>query len=142
MPNPLPKLYFRVKDRGVLVFRIDSENRHKRIEMQHIAAVNFQNGIVRTHKNCQLSAAEETAIQSWLNKREKVSEERRIDDIFRTIDHLNMTAQWAQTQASDTQLEQVSGELLLAMHDLRRVLVEKQAKRIAGKDKNKKLDEK
>jgi hypothetical protein len=53
-----------------------------------------------------------------------------VDDILRAIDHLNLTAQWAQARASDEQLEEVTDSLLLAMHDLRSVLVRKKADRL------------
>ena len=43
-----------------------------------------------------------------------------------------LTAQWAQTRASDEQLEAVTDALLLAMHDLRSVLVRKQSERLGG----------
>ena len=56
---------------------------------------------------------------------------RDIDDIHRAVDHMNMTTQWAQTRASDAQLDAVTDTLLLAMHDLRTVLVRRKADRLA-----------
>ncbi|MEN9408213.1 MAG: hypothetical protein RL216_187, partial [Pseudomonadota bacterium] len=56
---------------------------------------------------------------------------RDMDDIHRTIDHLNLTAQWAQSRASEADLDEVTDTLLLAMHDLRSVLVKRKADRIA-----------
>lgn len=53
-----------------------------------------------------------------------------MDDILRAVDHMNLTTQWVQTRASDEQLEQVTDALLLAMHDLRSVLVRKKADRL------------
>jgi hypothetical protein len=58
--------------------------------------------------------------------------ERQIDDIHRAVDHLNMTAHWAQTRATDAQLEEITDALLLAMHDLRSVLIRKKAERMSG----------
>ena len=55
---------------------------------------------------------------------------RDLDDISRAIDHLNLTTHWAQTRASDAELEAVTDSLLLAMHDLRSVLVRKKADRL------------
>ena len=55
---------------------------------------------------------------------------RDIDDIHRAIDHMNLTATWAQARATDAQLEEVTDPLLLAMHDLRSVLVRKKADRL------------
>ena len=55
---------------------------------------------------------------------------RTLDDIDRAVDHLNLTTQWAQSKASDDELESVTDTLLLAMHDLRSVLVRKKADRL------------
>jgi hypothetical protein len=43
---------------------------------------------------------------------------------------MNLTAHWAQSRATDEQLEQVTDPLLLAMHDLRSVLVRRKADRL------------
>ena len=56
--------------------------------------------------------------------------QRDIDDILRAVDHLNLTSQWAQSKATEEQLEAVTDDLLLAMHDLRSVLVRKKADRL------------
>jgi hypothetical protein len=55
---------------------------------------------------------------------------REVDDILRTVDHLNLTTQWAQSRATDVQLEAVTDQLLLAMHDLRTMLVRRKADRL------------
>ena len=68
--------------------------------------------------------------RDWIGKRTRQLAERDIDDILRAIDHMNLTAQWVQSRASDDQLEQVTDTLLLAMHDLRSVLVRKKADRL------------
>jgi hypothetical protein len=56
--------------------------------------------------------------------------ERDIDNIYRAVDYLNLTTQWAQAKATEEQLEAVTDDLLLAMHDLRSVLVRKKADRL------------
>ena len=43
---------------------------------------------------------------------------------------ISFTAQWAQSKAEATQLEEVTDDLLLAMHDLRTVLVRKKSERM------------
>jgi hypothetical protein len=48
---------------------------------------------------------------------------------------LNLTTQWAQSRATREQLETVTDALLLAMHDLRGVLVRRKAERLMGDDK-------
>ena len=69
-----------------------------------------------------------------MEERVAVLATRDIDDIYRAIDHLNLTTHWAQTRAEEDQLEEVTDALLLAMHDLRNVLVRKKADRLLKDD--------
>ena len=55
---------------------------------------------------------------------------RDVDDIHRAVDYLNTTTQWVQSKATEAQMEEVTDALLLAMHDLRAVLVRKKAERL------------
>ena len=134
MSGDLPELYFRIRENGALVFRVDTENRHRRLEMDQIAAVNVKNGAVRAQGDRALTAGEEAAIAAWMKARQQELAARRIDDIRRAVDHLNLTAQWAQSSASDAELEEITDTLLLAMHDLRMVLVRKKADRMAPRE--------
>ena len=128
----LPEFYFRIRENGAAVFRISTENRQRRIEMDEIAVVNIRNGNVKPHGDRVLSAEEEAVIADWIAERRAVLAERDLDDIHRAIDHLNLTTHWAQSRASDADLEDVTDRLLLAMHDLRTVLVRKKADRLGG----------
>ncbi|WP_421704795.1 hypothetical protein [Aliiroseovarius sp.] len=130
MSADLPEYYFRVRENGAFVFRVDTENRQRRIDMDQIAVVNIKNGEVKPHGDRILSEADKAAIADWMASRRQVLAERDVDDILRTVDHLNLTAHWAQTKAEDDQLEAVTDALLLAMHDLRTVLVRKKADRL------------
>ena len=132
MTSPLPPYYFRIRENGAVVFRVDTENRHGRFEMAQIAVVNLRKGEVRPHGDVELSAPDQTAIADWIAQRTDLLEGRRIDDIHRAVDHLNLTAAWAQSKASADELEAITDELLMAMHDLRSVLVRKKAERISG----------
>ncbi len=126
----LPDFYFRIRENGAAVFRISTENRQRRIEMTEIAVVNVRNGNVRPHGDHVLTDAERQVIAEWMDQRRAVLAERDLDDIHRTIDHLNLTTHWAQSRASEAELEDVTDRLLLAMHDLRTVLVRKKADRL------------
>ena len=130
MATELPEYYFRVRENGAVVFRVDTDNRHRRIEMDQIAVVNVRNGEVRPHGQRNLSEADKTSIAEWMAERQDLLAEREVEDILRTVDHLNLTTQWAQSRASAEQLEAVTDQLLLAMHDLRGVLVRKKADRL------------
>ena len=131
MAGDLPDYYFRVRENGAFVFRIDTENRQRRIDMDQIATVNIRKGEIKPHGDRQLTPEDMAAIEEWMAERLKLLEHRDIDDILRAVDYLNTTAQWAQSKATDDQLEQVTDALLLAMHDLRTVLVRKKADRLS-----------
>ncbi|MTJ04464.1 MAG: hypothetical protein FH759_07215 [Sediminimonas qiaohouensis] len=130
MSGDLPDYFFRVRENGAFVFRVDSENRQRRIEMDQIAVVNIRNGDIKPHGDRQLSDTDLGAIQDWMQDRRQVLAEREMDDIHRAVDYLNMTAHWAQSRATEAQLEDVTDDLLMAMHDLRTVLVRKKAERM------------
>ncbi len=128
----LPDYYFRIRENGAQVFRVDIENRQQRIEMDPIAFVNIRNGEIRPQGDRVLSDADHAEIATWLETRRALLARRDLDDIHRTIDHLNLTAHWASGRASDDDLENITDRLLLAMHDLRSVLVRKKAERVGG----------
>ncbi|PYC48862.1 hypothetical protein DI396_01875 [Litorivita pollutaquae] len=128
--SDLPDYYFRVRDNGAFVFRVDTENRQRRIDMDQIAVVNIRNGEIKPHGDRTLSEADLAAIKAWMQDRMAVLAARDIDDIYRAVDYLNQTTHWAQSKATGAQLEAVTDALLLAMHDLRTVLVRKKADRM------------
>lgn len=130
MSGDLPEFYFRIRENGATVFRVDTENRQRRIEMEEIAVVNVRNGNVKPHGERSLSDHEQAAIATWMAERMVLLARRDIDDIHRAVDHMNLTTQWAQSKATEEQLESVTDTLLLAMHDLRSVLVRKKADRL------------
>lgn len=130
MSGDLPDYFFRVRENGAMVFRLDAENRNRRIEMEQIATVNVKNGEVKPHGDRRLAEADLAEIRRWTAARQATLAAREVDDILRTVDHLNLTAQWVQARATDAQLDQVTDALLMAMHDLRSVLVRRKADRL------------
>lgn len=128
--NDLPEFYFRTRENGALVYRVDTQNRERRLQLNQIAVVHLKKGEIKPHGGHDLSDGEMTAIRDWMSKRNAVLERRTIDDIQRAVDHLNLTAQWAQSQASPDELNEITEDLLLAMHDLRSVLVRKKSERL------------
>lgn len=130
MSGDLPDYYFRIRENGAAVFRVDTENRQRRIELDQIAFVNVNKGEVKPHGDAELTEDDIAAIQTWLDKRVMLLAQRDIDDIHRAVDYMNITTQWVQSKASDAQLDDVTDALLLAMHDLRSVLVRKKADRM------------
>ncbi len=134
MAGELPEYYFRVRENGAFVFRVDTENRQRRIDMDQIAVVNIRKGEVKPHGERALTDEDTAVIRDWMTERMELLNYRDIDDIHRAVDYLNTTAHWVQSKASDDQLEAVTDALLLAMHDLRTVLVRKKADRMLATD--------
>lgn len=130
MGGDLPDYFFRVRENGAAVYRVNTENRQRRIEMEQIAVANIRNGEVKPHGERVLGPEDMAAIRGWMEARTATLARRDIDDIHRAVDHLNLTAHWAQTRATDAQLDEVTDALLLAMHDLRTVLVRRKAERL------------
>jgi hypothetical protein len=113
---------------------VGTDPRDQRIEMDQIAVVNTRNGEVKPHGGREMTDADRAAIADWLEKRRALIARREADEIARTVDVLNLAAHWAQTRATERELEDLTGPLLLAMHDLRTVLVRKKADRLAKRD--------
>ena len=130
MSTELPPYYFRVRDNGAFVFKVLTADRARRIELEQIAVANTRNGEIKPHGDRALSDAELTAIRNWMADRAEVQAAREVDDILRAVDTLNQTTHWAQSRADDADLDLVTDHLLLAMHDLRTVLVRKKADRV------------
>lgn len=108
MPDGLPDYYFRIRENGAVVFRVDTENRQRRIELEEIATVNVKNGNIKAHGDRKLTGPELAEIRTWLAQRQDLLAARDVDDILRAVDHMNLTTQWAQARATDEQLETVT----------------------------------
>lgn len=130
MTLSLPNLFFRVKENGATVFRVTTETRQNRLDMTQIASVNVRNGEIRAQGNKEITGDERAEMEAWIETRRAVLEARHMDDVHRTVDFLNQTAQWVQSKATDDELEEVTDTLLLTMHDLRSLLVRKKADRV------------
>lgn len=137
----LGEYYFRIRESGASVFRVDTENRHSRIELEEIATINLRKGVIRPHGETKLTAADRAAIQTWIEGRQDLLATREVDDLLRCVDHLNLAAQWVQTRATDAQVEAVMNPLLLAMHDLRAILVRRRAEDLLRQDRQMQQDE-
>lgn len=131
----LPEYFFRIRENGAAVFRIDSENRNRRLEMEQIAVLNIRNGDIKPHGDRDLSDADRAAIEAWMKARRETLAVREFDEIRGTIERLNLTAHWVQSKASDAELEVLTDDLLMAMHDLRSVLIRKTADRRSDEDR-------
>lgn len=125
----MPHYYFRSRDNGAAVFRVENDLRMKRMELVEIAFVNVKTGNLRAHGEASLTEADRAAIEDWLITRRSELAAREADDARRLLDQIGQTTQWVQSRADDAVLDQVSDQLLLAMHDLKAALVRKMAER-------------
>jgi hypothetical protein len=132
--DALPDYFFRIRENGAAVYRLGTDPRDQRIEMDQIAVVNTRNGEVKPHGPRELTEADRAAIADWLASRRATLSRREADEIARTVEVLNHAAHWVQTRATDAELEALTTPLLLAMHDLRTVLVRKVADRLRKPD--------
>lgn len=113
------KLYFRKRKQGAFAFRLDVENRQRRLEMIQIATVTGK-GEIRVHKRFPPSEAEMQQIQDWIDEQAAGVQESEPDKAIREI---NLIAQWVAKEAGDEDILAYSDPMLLAMHDLRQVIV-------------------
>ncbi len=123
----LPELYFRIRENGAAVFRVDAENRQGRLNLDPLAFANVRSGEIRVQGSRALSEAERAAIKAWIAGRRETLRARDKAGTAAAVEAINAAAHWAQTKASDAEIEEVAADLLMAMHDLRTVLVRRQA---------------
>ena len=126
----LPAYFFRIRENGAAVFRVDDETRNQRLEMDQIAVLNIKNGEIKPHGDRSLTETDRAQIETWMAARRDTLAARDLEEMRRTVEQLNLTAHWAQSKASDAELDALTDDLLLAMHDLRSVLVRKMADRL------------
>jgi len=127
MSLSLPNLYFRTKENGATVFRVVNDTRRNRLDLVPIANANTRNGTIRTQSNATLTKDERKEIKTWIKARQLEMSQRFMQDVRRTVDFLKTTTHWAQARATEEELNEVTDDLLLAMHDLRSTLVRKRA---------------
>ncbi len=129
-------LFFRIKDNGATVFRINDETRQRRLDLLPVAEANVRNGDIKLRKDVTLSDAERSEIKAWLESRRAELQAREIEQARLTIEHLNTTANWISSKPDATAAEAMSEDLLLAMHDLRAAIVRFRSKLLDHKDKS------
>jgi len=119
-------LHFRTRDNGAAVFRVETENRQRRLDLRQLAVINIRSGEIKPHGQQVPTETETAQMQAWIEARRATVLARERDDVERLIDQINFAAQWAQSRAEPADIDAVANRLLLAMHDLRSTLVKKQ----------------
>ncbi|NIZ08908.1 hypothetical protein [Pseudooceanicola sp. HF7] len=136
MPTVLPNLYFRIRENGAFVFRVVKDERLRSLGLNQVAVANIRNGEIKPQGNEPLTDQEISEIRAWMESRKAVVADRQMDEVHRTVEALNRTAQWVQSRASEDELATMTDPLLMAMHDLRSALVRKQADILTRKEKS------
>ncbi|MEM0943784.1 MAG: hypothetical protein AAGI70_07530 [Pseudomonadota bacterium] len=121
------KLYFRRRKQGALAFRLEVENRQRRLEMIHIATITGK-GEVRPHRRFPPTEAELAEIDAWITQ-----ESEGLSPAEEAIRDINLAAQWVAKDATDDEILAGSDPMLLAMHDLRHEIVRRLSKVGTGK---------
>lgn len=123
----LPPLYFRIRENGAMVFRVDAENRNGRLELEPLAFANVRNGDIRVQGGREITDAERAEIEGWVAARQDLLAGRDSEIAANTVEAINAAAHWVQTKASDEEIDAAAEAMLLAMHDLRSQIVRRQA---------------
>ena len=121
--------YFRPRPGGAMMLRITHDPRLRRSEMHRVAGINTKDGGVSVTDGHALTPEEQASIDSWLAHGNGLANESA-----RAVEHIGHIAHWAQFRASPAELASATDELLLAMQDLREVLVRKAAQRAQKPD--------
>ncbi len=127
--HELPRLYFRPRENGAAVFRVETATRDGRLELRQIAVVNARSGEVKPQGG-PLEPEDAAAVEAWLVERRADLAARGLGDARDCVERIGRVAHWAQSQASPAELEAMTDALMLAMHDLRGVLLRRKAERI------------
>lgn len=122
------KLFFRVREGGAAVFRVDTENRQRRLELQQVATIKLAAGDIKPFGKVKLTALEMESMADWIVERRKLTTMRQEDELRKTIDAISATAHWVHFDATADQLDEYADDLLMAMHDLRSSIVKQKSK--------------
>lgn len=128
------KLFFRNKENGASVFRLEEDNRHQRSNLVPIAEVNVRNGKIKVRSGTALTAGEATEIEHWMESRRERDEAREAATPQVAIEAINAAAHWISGQPDPALVDQSVDELLIAMLDLRTAIVRHRSKQTAGDD--------
>ncbi len=121
-----PKLYFRIREPGAAVFRVQAETPGRRLELDQIAIASVRTAEIKPHGDGP-TKEERQEIERWIEQRRKAQKERDNFDMQLAIEQLNSTAQWLQSRAGRVAITQHAEDLLFALHDVRNVLVRRMA---------------
>jgi len=121
-----PDLYFRRRDKGATVFRVETGDTG-RMEMQPIATVK-PNGDIKDGGNFQPDETERARILDWIASQAALQIARDAARMDEMLGGINRFTHWVQTEAPDSLIVENFEPILFALHDLRTTLVRKIAR--------------
>ena len=116
--------YFRPRPGGAALLKIVHDPRLRRSRLHRIAGINTATGDVRVTEGHLLTDAESALIADYLAQGNRLN-----GRAARAVAEIGHIAHWAQFRATPDELAAATEDLLLAMQDLREVLVRKAARR-------------
>ena len=116
------KLYYRLRRQGALVFRMEVANRQRRIELNQIASITGAGEVV-PHKRRPASEAELAEAAAWWRDWCARRDADRLPETERFVAELNRFTDWMAREAPDGEVAEMSDPLLMALLDLRQVVV-------------------
>ena len=120
------QLYFRHRENGVVVFRMEVANRQRRIELNQIASIS-QKGEITPHKRRPPTEAEMAEIAAWQTEWAARVEAEDLNTTEKFLVELNQFTDWVQRRADHAEIDAHSDPLLMAILDLRQVVVRRLA---------------
>jgi hypothetical protein len=116
------KLYYRHRQNGVLVFRMEVANRQRRIELNQIASIS-KTGDIIPHKRRAPTDEEVEEMTAWWATWQARKDADSLTDTEQFLVQLNQFTDWVQRRAEDGEVDALSDDLLTALLDLRHVVV-------------------
>ena len=116
------QLYFRHRENGIVVFRMEVANRQRRIELNQIASINRQ-GEITPHKRRTPTEAEMAEIEKWQSDWQARADADNLNTTEKFLVELNQFTDWVQRRADHAEVDAHSDPLLMAILDLRQVVV-------------------
>jgi len=123
----LPNHYFRIGVSEVIVHRIVTDERLNRLNMVRIATINMNLQFWNVDGGMVLDDADEAAINDWITKRRGMAGIIDEHNVRQIIEKMNSTADWFENMAGKEEVLSTSQPLLLAIYDLRSVIVKRKA---------------
>ena len=116
------KLYYRHRKNGAVVFRLEVSNRQRRIELNQISSI-AKNGEIVPHKRRPPTDAEIEEMTVWWAQWNAKRDTDQLTETEAFLQELNVFTDWVQRRAPDEVVDAGSDPLLMAILDLRQVIV-------------------